>query len=91
MPSPMLFIGLLRYVIKTSPSFIMLMRAGAILEASELRGEPPLALHPLGLMWNHLSGGQVRAEACLDTASLIAPCSQMNLEPLIVSSRPGCC
>ena len=58
-------------------------------EASELRGEPPLALHPLGLMWNHLSGGQVRAEACLDTASLIAPCSRMNLEPLIVSSRPG--
>lgn len=40
-------------------SFIMLMLAGAILEASELRGEPPLALHRSGLTWNHLPGGQV--------------------------------
>lgn len=40
-------------------SFIMFTRAGAILEASELRGEPPLAVHRLGLMWNHLPGGQL--------------------------------
>ena len=44
-------------------SFIMFTRAGAILEASELRGEPPLAVHRLGLMWNHLPGGQLSSPA----------------------------
>lgn len=63
-------------------SFTMLTRAGAILEASELRGEPPLALHRSGLVWNLLSGGQVRAEARLAPACLIAPGSQMDMEPL---------
>ena len=37
-------------------SFIMLTRAGAILEAPELTGEPPLAVHRSGPMWNPCPG-----------------------------------
>lgn len=68
----MLFIGLLRYVIKLSLIHYA-YASWCHSEASELRGEPPLASSLLGADVEPSVWGQVRAEACLDTASLIAP------------------
>lgn len=87
-PSPALFIGFLRCVKHlTSPS--CLYEPVPSWRPPDWIGARP-GSPSLGVTWDR-GEGQVRAEAGLARAPTRAPFLQMDLEPFIARSLPGCC